>query len=752
LDSFSLHFASGVWWVCALALIAGIGLSIWTYQRTIPRTTASRRRTLIALRSVALALLLFVLFQPILTVTKTQDRSPRIAVLLDNSRSMLLPASLADTSINRLTAMKKTISTVFPSDILSNRSAVSLEMFSEQALKMDTTLAFLSSSLKGDGAVTDISSALSLLSEQQKTENIGAVVLFSDGAYTAGSNPLYAAEHLGVPIFTVGIGDSTERRDAGITNLFTNEVATIGAAQPVDITVHSTGTRDGEQITVSLFAENEKIDEERITLKAGTTDEQVSFNYTPKQEGSVKLTAKITALSADEATSVNNIRIKYIKVLKNTFKIVLFAGAPSSDVSFVKDYFNGRKEIEFSTFIQKQGAEFYEGAPTYDKVKNADLVILCGFPISSSSTESVALVKRLVATDGHSLLFIPSRTLDPSKVKVIEDILPFSIGNGQVSTNELNVSALVNAQSLTNPILRADKAQTAAPKWESLAPLVKTETHFAPKAESQVLAEATLQGVKIGEPLLMSRTVGKSRQIAFTGYGLWKWKLTSFGRERAFASLSRTKDSAVSSESALDIFLGNATRWLVMRDENKRVRIEPTQRLYDAGESIEFTAQIYDESFVPVDQAIVAAKITGGSLTSPMEITLEPLTSGRYSTKLPQGLAKGEYSYSGVATADNQTIGTDGGRFNVGDYSIEFAEPRMRSDILREMATRSGGKFYTPQTSGSLMVDIKRAGSYTPKRIEEKSEFEARMSWYILGLAIALFGTEWLLRKRSGML
>lgn len=750
MDSFSLHFASGVWWLCALALVAGIGLSIWTYKRTVPRTTASRRRILIALRSIALALLLFVLFQPILTLTKTQDRSPRIAVLLDNSRSMLLPASLADTSISRLAAMKQNISTVFPSDILSNRSAVSLEMFSEAALKMDTTLAFLASSLRGDGAVTDISSALALLSEQQKTENIGAVVLFSDGAYTAGSNPLYAAEHLGVPIFTVGIGDSTERRDASITNLFTNDVATIGVSQPIDVTIHSVGARDGEQISVSLFAENEKIDEERIVLKSGMNDEQVSFNYTPKQEGSVKLTAKITALSADEATSVNNIRIKYIKVLKNTFKIILFAGAPSSDVSFIKDYFNGRKEIEFSTFIQKQGAEFYEGAPTYDKVKSADLVILCGFPISSTSNESIALVKRLVANDGHSLLFIPSRTLDLSKVKAIEDILPFTIG--QASMNELNVSTSVSTQNLTNPILRADKAQTAAPKWETLAPLVKTETHFAPKAESQVLAEATLQGVKIGEPLLLSRTVGKSRQIAFTGYGLWKWKLTSFGRERAFASLSRTKDSVQNGESALDIFLANATRWLVMRDENKRVRIEPTQRLYDAGESIEFAAQVYDESFVPVDEAIVSAKISGGSLTSPMEITLEPLSNGRYSAKLPQGLSKGEYSYSGVATVDNKAIGSDGGRFNVGDYSIEFAEPRMRSDILREIAARSGGKFYTLQSDASLMEDIKRAGSYAPKRIEEKSEFEARMSWYVLGLAILLFSTEWFLRKRSGML
>ena len=140
-------------------------------------------------------------------------------------------------------------------------------------------------------------------------------------------------------------------------------------------------------------------------------------------------------------------------------------------------------------------------------------------------------------------------------------------------------------------------------KWESLAPIIKTEIHFAAKPESEVLAEATIQGVKLGEPLVISRTIGRSRQIAFTGYGLWQWKLTSFGRERAFVSLSRKKDTTAARESALDIFLGNSTRWLVTKEDQKRVRIAPTRKLYDAGEKIEFAGQVYDERFIPVDGA-----------------------------------------------------------------------------------------------------------------------------------------------------
>ena len=112
----------------------------------------------------------------------------------------------------------------------------------------------------------------------------------------------------------------------------------------------------------------------------------LSYSYQPKDAGSVKITAKITNVEGAQSTTSNDLQLKYITVLKNTFKIVLFAGAPSSDVSFIKDHFSSRKEVELVTFIQKQGAEFYEGAPTYEKVRGADLVVLVGFPIASSTS------------------------------------------------------------------------------------------------------------------------------------------------------------------------------------------------------------------------------------------------------------------------------------------------------------------------------------------------------------------------------
>ncbi len=755
MNSLSLALTSGSLWLFLFGLIAGFALSIWTYRRTVPQTTPRRRRLLITLRAIGLALLLFVLFQPVLTLTKTSELSPQIALALDNSKSMRLPQSGSDTSWNknRRASMIASVTSAISKDILSNKEKLTSYSFSEQTELRAGTPPGLFDSLRAEASVTDISSVFSFIQNEQKNKNTGAIILYSDGAYTSGSNPIYAAEKLGIPVYAVGLGDSTEVRDVSLAEIFTNEIATIDVAQPVDVTIHSVGAKSGDRITVSLMAEGEKIGEETLSLKEGTNDYTLNFSFVPKKEGTVKLTAKISPSDASmDATEKNNLRISYVNVLKNKFRIVLFAGSPSPDVSFVRDYFEGRKEIEFVSYVQKQGAEFYDGNPTPDKVKDADLLILIGFPIASSSNESIGLVRKLVVGESRPLLFIPSRTLDLEKLKALEDALPFSLKGVKPSSNELKVSAALAPDKKDNPIFRAKSEQTSQTKWESLAPLLKTETHFLARPESEVLAEAAIQGVKLGDPLVLSRTIGRSRQIAFTGYGLWQWKLTSFGRERAFASLSHRKDTTLPGESALDIFLGNSTRWLVTKDDQKRVRIAPTRKLYDAGEKIEFSGQVYDESFIPVDGASVTAKITGANLSSPLQLTLEPLANGRYSATLPQGLAAGDYAFSGEAKTDTKVLGSDGGRFNVGDYSIEFAEPRMRSDILRSLAERTGGKFYTPETAASLMKDIEASSNFHPKKLEEKRDFEGRNMWPLLALAVAFFSTEWFIRKRTGML
>jgi hypothetical protein len=94
LGGLSLQLDSGNILLLVAALAAGISLSIWTYRRTVPKTSNSKRRLLIALRSLGIAIVIFTVFQPVLSLTRSNELLPEIAVALDRSRSMQLPEGM----------------------------------------------------------------------------------------------------------------------------------------------------------------------------------------------------------------------------------------------------------------------------------------------------------------------------------------------------------------------------------------------------------------------------------------------------------------------------------------------------------------------------------------------------------------------------------------------------------------------------------------------------------------------------------
>ncbi len=752
LDHLSIGLLGGPLWLLLTALAVGVTIAVWTYQHTIPRTTRGRKNLLIALRSLGIGCLLFAIFQPIFSRSSTTETRPSIALVLDNSQSMQLLAMNAkgDSNATRLAQLKQSVRSVFTSELLSDSNR-----FPGYAVGEKTDPLRLPRGLDGlhaAASVTDLASIFKEIREARAQKNIEAIVLYSDGAFTAGSSPVFPAIDLGVPVYAVGLGDSAEVRDVAVTEIFTNEVGAVGAAQPVDATVHVAGARSGERITVGLYAEGQKIDERAISLNDGISDLPISFSFTPKSEGIVKLSVRASTIDG-EITEKNNIRLQYVNVLKNKFKVALVAGAPSPDVSFIKAYFENNLSLELRSFIQKQGAEFYEGPMTAAKMSDVDLVVLVGFPIAATSDESMHVIRDLLTKGSKPLLFVPSHTTDYTKLAELQDVMPFKVEGFHPVPNEIKVSASVDPKGAENPILHIPTTEKDIFSWESLAPLFKTETHIEPRAESDVLLGASVQGVKLGEPLLLSRRVGASREIALTGYGLWQWKLTSYGRQQAFLAESHSKDTAkLYAQSALDLLLNNSMRWLTTREENKRVRIEPERKFYEAGEKISFTGQVYDESYLPIESATVTAHITGGKLSQPLELSLQPLGNGRYTIAIPQGLPAGDYVYSGSAMRDGKQIGTDGGRFNVGEFNVEFAEPRMRSDLLRELAARTGGKFYTPETAQNMLRDIESSRQFAPRKIENSREVELWNAWPLLAAALACFSSEWFIRKRTGML
>ncbi|NRB64755.1 MAG: hypothetical protein HRU40_17310, partial [Saprospiraceae bacterium] len=85
--------------------------------------------------------------------------------------------------------------------------------------------------------VTNTSEVLSQIYDTYAGGNLGGVILSSDGLFNEGTNPLYTADDLGVPVFTIALGDTTPQKDLVIKRVFNNRIAYLDDKFTVEIDV-----------------------------------------------------------------------------------------------------------------------------------------------------------------------------------------------------------------------------------------------------------------------------------------------------------------------------------------------------------------------------------------------------------------------------------------------------------------------------------------------------------------------------------
>ena len=724
MNAYNLGITGG-WWLLTLCIMAGVMFAVFTYRRTVPPIAPKRKVLLIILRTIAISLFLFVLFEPILSVIKSSLEQPKLAVLLDNSIS----CGIADAKGDRRKSFLESLSNSNFLSLPEKERIISIfdaDVFAQQ--NIDT------SKLNHKGQMTDISKAFKYVMANSEKENTQAVLLVTDGAFNTGTNPLYDIETLGKPVFIIGIGDSTEPRDVALQSIITNDIIYLENPVPVNVNFSITGYNEGN-LTLKLFDNGNLIGEQNFSVHPERQNLTAIFEFAPKQEGIHKLTASVSSLQ-NEITLKNNSYSEFVTVLKNKRKVVIFAGYPNPDVSFVRNAISSEKGVEVKVFVQKKGSEFYDKMPSESDIKDAEVIALIGFPINSTPDAMLQIIKKELEK-GKPLMFVAEQYTDYKKLKLIDDFMPFSVLSSQA--REFLASPDVRKEALSNPVLRINGSESDLDSWNKLPPLFKTETFVRVKPESEVAFGSKVNNTPIKEPLVITRTLANKKSIAVLGYGFYRWKLFGYALDMA--------KGANDSPDLFDIFMQNTIKWLSANQDNKQVTIKTTKKVYTNNEKVEFIGQVYDAAFTPVDNANVQVKISGNQSR---EITLNSLGNGRYSSQV-EGMPQGDYFFTGEVVKDSNKIGSDKGRFNIGEIALEYQNLRMNSQLLRTIAERSGGKFYMPDDAKSFIEDLKKVKTYIPRSITNHLEFQLWSLPWLLAIAILCLGLEWFLRKRAGM-
>jgi hypothetical protein len=182
------------WWFVLLCLLVGaIYAGLLYYKSKDYERFADYRWVqflLPILRFFLGSILAFLLLGPVLKYAGHITQKPIIALVIDDSKS----AVQSGVSINDIAASAQLLQKK-----LENKYDVNVVSYSN--VPQFTTL----DKLKGTGSETNISEALRYTTEQFVNQNLGAVILLTDGIYNAGSDPSFVSENYKVPLFTVGL-------------------------------------------------------------------------------------------------------------------------------------------------------------------------------------------------------------------------------------------------------------------------------------------------------------------------------------------------------------------------------------------------------------------------------------------------------------------------------------------------------------------------------------------------------------------
>lgn len=705
----SLSFS---WILLAILILSAFAYSVYVYRFTLPPVSNLKRFLLSSLRFFSLAMLFLVFFEPVFTLSKKVKVEPVNLIFVDNSKSMQIKdgTQRIEKTISLLNELKK-------SELKKNLLFYS---FGKDVKQIDSDN--FSESLKFNESSTNFAKIFN--TELYKDRNIASVTVISDGVITEGSTPTYQAEKLGRPVLTIALGDSSRKKDVAVRNVLFNEY--IYAETPT--TISATIINDGfnaQFVTASLFEGNNLIEQQQIALDESGVN-SVNFNYLPKESGEKKLTVRISRLE-NETTIANNVYPFFLNVLDNQIKILIIAGSPSPDLTFIKNALQQEKNIRVNTLTQAAGSSFLELNPN-QKIDSADVIFLLSFPTRETSQEIFNRIKDKILNKNIPFFLMLNNEVDLNKLSQISDVLPVVIQSFR--GEYLIAQPDLNSDEKNNTLISSNINPN---EWNNLPPIAYSPGKITPKAESKVLCYIKVEANKLKQPLIISRNLASKRSVTLIGKDFWKWKLQTASRNIRL----------------YDNLLINIARWLSVTDEQKQFRARTLRKFYSAGDDIEFVAELYDEALNPLNDAQVDIKIK--SSTEEFNLTLNSIGTGLYEGKIKL-IKPDDYSFSAEAKLDGKIYKKDSGRFNVGDIDVELIETKMNYELLSNLAYRTAGKIFMPEEINDFISELK---NHTNKVSDQKiveSQFKLWSNEWMLVIVVILFSLEWFIRKQSGML
>jgi len=701
------------------------GWSWWIYHHTRPPVSSGVRFVLIFLRSVALIFILLQFFSPVLHVSNHTEEPAGVAVLVDNSASM----TIEDGGSSRA----EILTNLLRSDVwldVSDRVSMRFYRFSDT---LEALPDFDPNALILDGRATDLGGALAALEGSAISGAVEAVLVLSDGAQNSGTDPIIAAQNLGIPVHAVTFGEEQQKSDVVLVDVLANDVTYVQHVVPVEVTVRGDGF-SGQRIGVRLMQDGVAIDEKVVVLPSDGLETTVQLSLVPDQPGYIPFTVETDVLKG-ELTSANNQQQWTLRVLERKRNVLLLSAAPSPDHATLVRILTSDEDIQLQVRTQKKGGGFYEGPfPSADVFRTIDVCILLDLPDLATSSDMLSQLTRQVKDRKLPLLVLAGNRVDVEKLSSLGQAVPFDCPR---RSSEMAILPRLTAAGSIHPVLHIQSSnQVGESAWNQLPPALSVWRFASAHPGARILASAQAVGsdaenVHSRPPLILAYDIGDVKSMALLAHNFFRWDLLMRGVGQ--------------SNDALRGLFQNAIRWLAVRESRGPVRLTASKPVIRAGEHVVLTAQVYDETVMPLSDADVT--VVGTALTDTFSIPLHAVGSGRYRGSL-RLLSAGTYAIRADATIRGEFLGSDTATVVVSAFNPEFLNTRSDPQLLEAMAQISGG-IAGPPDSLSVVASVL---NFPMRSNLHTRDIHLTHLPTVLAVIAFLLSVEWFIRKRKGML
>lgn len=664
-----------------IAILLSATAWYWVYRADKQRGTPQPWLTA-SLRGVVVLLTLLLLLAPVISITNNETQKPIIVFVQDNSASIanalgkdsITYKKNAQTLIDKLATNYKVITW----GLNGNTTTDSLFRYTQQS--------------------TDLATTIANVQEYYGTQNLGVVILATDGKYNQGSNPIFQQLALQSPLYTVGIGDSSKQKDIRIAQVYHNKTVSLNSSFEIRADIVA-GLCNGYNSNIQLLENGQVIATTALSVNAQQYDRTISFSIKATKAGMHHYTINIPSAEG-EVNTPNNRKDVFVEVVDEQKKILIAAAAPHPDIKAIQEALSSMESYKVTVKMANEMPSMFD----------YQVVILHQLPSQFlNNSRDIEAIRKPV---WHIL---GSQT-NPAAIMQLSSPLRLSI-NPLASRD---VYPAYN-QAFSSFTLQQD-IQAITDKMPPIS---------VPQGNIYALPDAdVLFHQRDGEQLpLWALRQGNPSTAITTGEGIWRWRMYEYKN--------------FNTHNTIDECIRQTVAFLAANNKDKPFAVQLPKYVWSDGESISMNAYLLNATNQQVNTADVQIAISDSSGRK-QNFNFERNGSS-YHLNIGMWQA-GNYSYI-ARTILNGITHTASGSFTVEHMTLEQMETGADYNMLYTLANKYRGGF-VPAASITTLADSIQKNTNIKPVIQSNVRTVPLIDWKWYFLLILVFAVaEWLLRK-----